>query len=64
MDLSIAITDEEAEQWRRRLAREEGLHVGYSAGANVGAAAKLLESGRLRKGARVATVLCDSGLKY
>lgn len=64
MDLSIAITDEEAEQWRRRLAREEGLHVGYSAGANVGAAVKLLESGRLRKGARVATVLCDSGLKY
>ncbi|WP_223203363.1 hypothetical protein [Achromobacter xylosoxidans] len=42
----------------------EGLYVGYSAAANVCAAAKLLRSGRLRPDAAVATVLCDTGLKY
>ena len=64
MDLSIAINDEEAENWRRRLACEEGLYVGYSAAANVCAAVRLLESGRLKNDAVVATMLCDTGLKY
>lgn len=64
MDLSIAVTDEEAEHWRRRLACEEGLYVGYSAAANVCAAVRLLESGRLTREAVVATLLCDTGLKY
>jgi cysteine synthase A len=64
MDLALAVSDEEAEQWRRELAQREGLHVGYSAAANVCAAAALLRSGRLKQGAVVATVLCDSGLKY
>lgn len=64
MDLSIAVTDDEAQQWRRLLAVREGLYVGYSAAANVCAAAKLLRSGRLRPDAAVATVLCDTGLKY
>lgn len=64
MDLSIAVTDVEAEDWRRRLAHEEGLYVGFSAGANVCAAAKLLASGRLGPGATVATILPDTGLKY
>ncbi|MCV6901735.1 PLP-dependent cysteine synthase family protein [Achromobacter xylosoxidans] len=64
MDLSIAVADDEAQQWRRLLAVREGLYVGYSAAANVCAAAKLLRSGRLRPDATVATVLCDTGLKY
>jgi cysteine synthase len=64
MDLSIAVTDDEAEAWRHRLAREEGLYVGYSAAANVCAAVKLLQSRRLASDAIVATVLCDTGLKY
>jgi cysteine synthase A len=64
MDLSIAVSDDEAEEWRRRLASEEGLYVGYSAAANVCAAAWLLKSGRLDQDAVVATVLCDTGLKY
>ena len=46
MDLSLAVTDEEAEAWRRKLAVREGLYVGYSAAANVCAAVKLLQSGR------------------
>lgn len=64
MDLGMAVTDQEAELWRRRLAREEGLYVGYSAAANVCAAVALLESGRLGHHALAVTVLCDTGLKY
>ena len=64
MDLTVAMSDTDAEAWRRRLAKQEGLHVGFSAAANVCAAAHLLTSGRLRGGAVVATVLCDTGLKY
>lgn len=64
MDLSIAVTDEDAQLWRRRIAKEEGLYVGYSAAANVCAAAALLSSGGLGADALVATVLCDTGLKY
>lgn len=64
MDLSLAVTDQEASDWRNRLARDEGLYVGYSSAANVCAAVKLLQSGRLRLDATVATILCDTGLKY
>ena len=64
MDASIPVTDEEAEHWRRLLALREGLHVGFSAAANACAAAALLASGRLAPGAVVATILCDTGLKY
>ena len=65
MDLALSVTDEEAERWRRRLAVEEGLHVGYSAAANVCAAVRLAESGLCRSDdGVVATVLCDTGLKY
>jgi len=63
-DEFIAIADEEAIRFRRLLAEREGLHVGYSAAANVCAAVKLMESGRLGEVATVATVLCDTGLKY
>lgn len=64
MDLSIPVTDEEAAACRRDLAVREGLHVGFSAAANVAAARILLGSGRLGPDARVATILCDTGLKY
>lgn len=64
MDVSLAVTDEEAELWRRKLACEEGLYVGYTAAANVCAASKLLQSRRLHADSVVATVLCDTGLKY
>ena len=64
MDTTVAVTDEEVQHWRRQLAIREGLHVGYSAAANVGACAALLTSGRLPADAIAATVLCDTGLKY
>lgn len=64
MDLALSVTDQEASDWRDGLARSEGLYVGYSSAANVCAAVKLLNSGRVRPDATVATVLCDTGLKY
>jgi len=64
MDLSIAISDEEAESMRQEMAKKEGLYVGFSAAANVCAASKLLASGKMKDGAVIATVLCDTGLKY
>jgi cysteine synthase A len=60
----IAVSDDEAMVWKRRLAREEGLHVGFSAAANVCAAMKLISMGVIPPDGTVATVLCDSGMKY
>ncbi len=62
--MSIAVTDDEAETWRHALAVREGLYGGFSAATNVCAASRLLASGALPAGAVVATVLCDTGLKY
>lgn len=58
----IPIDDETAIDTTRRLAAREGLFVGASSGANVAAALQLLR-GRER-GARIAVVLADTGLKY
>lgn len=63
-DVLLAVSDEEAEFFRQRLAKEEGLYVGYSAAANVCAALKLGESGRLGPTPTIVTVLCDTGFKY
>ena len=57
-----AVSTAEARDMARRLAREEGLFAGTSAGANVVAA--LREGLRLGPRARVVTLLPDSGLKY
>ncbi len=64
VDEFLAVSDEDAAVYRRMLAEKEGLHVGYSAAANVCAAVKLIESGQLGESPTVATVLCDTGLKY
>jgi cysteine synthase A len=63
-DEFIAVSDQEAGVYRELIARREGLHVGFSAAANVCAAVKLIESGRLGEDPTVATILCDTGLKY
>ncbi len=62
LDEIIAVGDEEAIAMARRLAREEGLLVGISAGANVVAALKVAK--RLGRGKRVVTVLPDTGERY
>lgn len=56
------ITDDDAYEMARRLAREEGLLVGISAGANAFVAAEVARE--MGSEARVVTILCDSGLRY
>ena len=56
------VTDEEALETSRRLAKEEGLMVGISAGTNVAAALKLAK--KLGKGKTVVTVLPDTAERY
>jgi len=58
----IEIATEEAQAMARRLAREEGLFVGVSAGANVVAAIALARN--LPRESVVVTILCDGGERY
>ncbi len=62
IDEVLTVTDLAAERSMRRLARDEGLLVGPSAGANVHAAIEVAEG--LDEGQRVVTVLCDTGERY
>ena len=61
VDETLRVSTEEAIDVTRRLAREEGLLVGVSSGANVAAALRLAE--RLDEGI-VVTILCDTGARY
>ncbi len=62
VDGFLQMTDAEAIQTTRQLAKTEGIFAGFSSGANVAAALRLLR-GELQ-GRTVAVLLCDSGLKY
>jgi cysteine synthase A len=62
VDGYLAVSANEARGTARALAAEEGVFAGFSSGANVAAALRLL-AGELR-GKSVAVVVCDSGLKY
>lgn len=62
VDEILPVATEEAKAMARRLAREEGIFAGTSSAANVVAALRVAE--RLGPGATVATIACDSGLRY
>lgn len=62
VDGYLTVSDTEAIAMCRKLAREEGIFAGFSAGAVVAAAMRLLT--REEAGGSVAVVLADSGLKY
>jgi cysteine synthase B len=61
-DDTVEVATEEAQAMTRRLAREEGLFVGVSAGANVVAALALARE--LPPDSVVVTILCDGGERY
>jgi len=61
-DEIVWVSDEDAVNMARRLAREEGLFCGMSGGANVFAAPELVE--RLGKGKTVVAILTDSRDRY
>ncbi len=61
-DEIIKVGDDDAAVYTRRLAREEGMLVGISSGANCCAALQVAH--RLGKGKVVVTVFCDTGERY
>lgn len=61
IDEVVTVSDVAAERMATRLAREEGLLVGPSSGANVHAACEVAR--RLPRGL-VVTILCDTGERY
>jgi len=62
VDGILPVHTDDAEDMARRLAREEALFAGMSAGANVVAAIRVAQ--RLGPGAKVVILMVDSGLKY
>lgn len=62
VDGVLRVSDEEAIERTRQLARTEGIFAGFSSGANLAAAARLL-SGDYR-GKTAVVIINDSGLKY
>ena len=62
IDGYLQVTDDEAMELARRLAKEEGIFAGFSSGANIAAALQLLKT--TCTGKTIAVLLPDSGLKY
>ena len=62
VDGYLQVNDEEAIQMTRDLARYEGIFAGFSSGANLAAAKKLLQTHH--PGGTIVVLICDSGLKY
>ena len=62
IDGYLQVSDRQAIEMARRLAREEGIFAGFSSGANLAAAVELLN--KTFKGKTAVVLICDSGLKY
>jgi cysteine synthase A len=62
LDRVVTVTDDEAYQTAKLLAKKEGLLVGISSGANVFAAQRVAQE--MGPGKHVVTVLCDTGERY
>ena len=61
-DDNVEVSTEDAQETTRLLARDEGLLVGTSSGANVFAALRLARE--LSRNSVVVTILCDTGERY
>ncbi|MFL0246534.1 cysteine synthase A [Candidatus Clostridium stratigraminis] len=62
VDKVLTVTEEEAFEAARLVAREEGILIGISSGANVAVAIKMAKE--LGKGKKIVTVAPDGGEKY
>ena len=62
VDGAVTVTDTEAVEMTRLLAKTEGIFAGFSSGANFMAAAKLLQG--VERGKTIGIVINDCGLKY
>lgn len=63
VDEVITVTSEEAFEWGKKLAAQEGIVAGISSGANLCAAAKLAARPEM-KGKRIVTIMCSLGERY
>ena len=64
-DRILPITTEDGWDMADRLAREEGLHVGHSSGANVFGALQLArEAQKSGRGGCIVAIICDRGDRY
>ena len=63
IDEIVAVGDEDALETARRVAKEEGVLAGISAGANIWAALEVAARPEMA-GKRVVTIVCDSGERY
>jgi len=63
IDEVITVDTEQAKTVARRLAREEGLLVGISSGANVAAALEVAQRPEMRD-KLIVTIMCDTGERY
>ena len=62
-DEVITVTENEAYEMARLLARSEGILVGISSGAALSAAVKIAKN-KENKGKRIAVILPDTGMRY
>ncbi len=63
VDEVVTVSNEEAFQWARRLAREEGIMAGISSGANMCAAAKIAARPEYQ-GKRICVIIPSLGERY
>ncbi|MCA9130457.1 MAG: cysteine synthase A [Planctomycetales bacterium] len=63
VDDIVTVDDEDAFEWGRKLAREEGIVAGISSGANMWAAAQVAARPEF-KGKRIVTIMCSLGERY
>lgn len=63
IDDVVQVDDEDAFDWGRRLAKEEGIVAGISSGSNMWAAAQVAARPEM-KGKRIVTIMCSLGERY
>ncbi|MGB1707988.1 MAG: cysteine synthase A [Rubripirellula sp.] len=63
IDDVVQVDDEDAFEWGRKLAKEEGIVGGISSGANMWAAAQVAARPEMR-GKKIVTIMCSLGERY